>query len=75
MGTRGRGYGSEDHLRRWLQADPKDLSSRLLDGMDKGAAVITWSPYPPRRSAAMRDRELTSIEFLDRTSNPHVYRL
>lgn len=75
MGTRGRGYGSEDHLRRWLQADPESLSKRILGAIGGKPATLTWLSYPPRRSTPARDRELTGIEFLDRNSNAHAYKL
>src|SRR4051794_22521794 len=69
MGKRGSGYGSEDHLHRYLDEHRRTLNAAVrseLRGGDRTA--VTWLPFP--RSSAGTEREFTGLEFLGDSTDP-----
>ena len=61
-GKRGDGYGSEDHLRRLLDADPSRLTEPLTKKARLDPSQIEWLPFP--RNAQGKEREFQGIAFL-----------
>jgi hypothetical protein len=63
MGKRGKGYGSEYHLRSLL-ADPvrrQILDRAILEAAGMTGAAVRWLEFPKTKAG---DRELTGMEFL-----------
>lgn len=59
MGRRGDGYGSEDHLRRYLDDDRPQFDRAVARAA--GVRAIEWLPYP---QTSKGDREFQRLEFL-----------
>jgi hypothetical protein len=70
VGLRGDGYGSEDHLRRYLDIRRGRLNNVVSSVVGVGAEEISWLPFLETKSG---DREYRGIEFLDRSAHEHAY--
>lgn len=69
MGRRGDGYGSEDHLRRYLAEQPTTLDKRAATVLGVKAESIEWLDFPTTPTG---DREFRALEFLRDTKDAHV---
>jgi hypothetical protein len=61
MARRGHGYGSEDHLRRYLSARPDELTRAVATEVGVAPESIRWLPFIP---IGEEDREHRALEFL-----------
>jgi hypothetical protein len=70
MGRRGAGYGSEDHLRCYLEERPDliERKSRAALGLTQ---PIEWLAFPLTKTG---DREFRGLEFLKDTGNDEALR-
>jgi hypothetical protein len=64
MGTRGDGYGSEYHLRRYLAEAPATLSAAIAGAIGDGVDICEWLAFGAGKTG---ERELRGMEFLDPT--------
>src|SRR4051812_4671491 len=62
MGRRGEGYGSEDHLRRYLTEQPKALNEAVAGVPGVRGLSVSWLDFPLHADG--REREFRGIEFL-----------
>jgi len=70
MDQRGDGYGSEDHLRRYLEVHRGRLNKAVAAEVGGSVNEISWLPFIETKTG---DREYRGIEFLDRTEYPEVH--
>lgn len=71
MGKRGLGYGSEDHLRRYLAEREKAVSAAVGREAARPPAAVSWLPFP--RLASGVEREFRGLEFLEQeTRGPDI---
>jgi hypothetical protein len=61
MSRRGSGYGSEDHLRRYLAERPEEITDKVAVALGVEAGNLEWLPFPRTPKG---DRELRGLEFL-----------
>jgi hypothetical protein len=59
--ARGSGYGSEDHIRRYLDEYPTVVAKAIAATLGIKPSVVSWLPFPMTTSG---DREYRGIEFL-----------
>ena len=69
MGRRGDGYGSEDHLRRYLAARREKLDTAVARSIGAKPSSIRWLDFP---RTAEGDREFQRLEFLQGTGDGRV---
>jgi hypothetical protein len=62
MGKRGEGYGSEDHLRKYLASADAVLNRAVAESLGTSPASITWLDFP--RAPSGTEREYRGLEFL-----------
>src|SRR5436309_2727579 len=61
MGKRGDGYGSEHHLRSYLDSRPEKITDAVASVLDVEPSSVHWLPFLPH---AAGDREYRALEFL-----------
>src|SRR4051795_13167080 len=71
MGLRGRGYGSEDHLRRYLAVYRGRLNKAVASVVGVSPEKLSWLPFIETTSG---DREYRGIEFLNRSAHEGTYK-
>ena len=67
MGKRGAGYGSEDHLRRYLAERPETLGQRATKALGTACSVKSLDFPATKSGTAVRE-----IEFLEDTKHAGV---
>lgn len=74
MGQRGTGYGSEDHLRRYMTERRADLDRAVLGAMNNPLASCEWLAFPTRSDGSGNDRELEGMEFLSQAKSVEAWK-
>jgi hypothetical protein len=69
MGKRGDGYGSEDHLRRYLSSDRAVFDAAVVKSLGPKSIPVEWLAFP---ATAAGDREFRGLEFLRGTPDDRV---
>lgn len=70
MGKRGDGYGSEDHLRGYLEVQQPGLNSAIASALDVAAEQVEWLPF---LKGSKGDLEYKGIGFLERAAYGDAY--
>lgn len=68
MAKRGEGYGSEDHLRNYLQRHRKKFDAAVAAALGAHPKSLAWLDYP--KTASGRDREFQGLSFLGTAATP-----
>jgi hypothetical protein len=69
VGRRGDGYGSEDHLRRYLALKRGVLDEAVCAAVECPRTTVGWLDFPVTKRG---DREFRGLEFLLDTPDAHV---
>jgi hypothetical protein len=62
MGKRGDGYGSEDHLRRYLAEHERVLNAAIAEEIGTSPEAVSWLAFP--RNADGKEQEFKGLGFL-----------